>query len=129
MPHQRPHDETYHREVMIDQRPPKWWDKWINPTTMLAVLGGIVWGIQLNFAVITQTSDIAKLEELSDARQVVNTQQNTQLTRISVILGQVVDKLDGVEDYDDEHEKESHSWKRKIELNTHRLDQIEEKLK
>jgi hypothetical protein len=31
-----------------DERNPKWFDKWVNPTTVLAILGGIVWGVQLN---------------------------------------------------------------------------------
>lgn len=31
-----------------DQRMPKWWDKWTNPTVVFTLLGGVVWGSNLN---------------------------------------------------------------------------------
>jgi hypothetical protein len=34
-----------------DERAPKWFDKWVNPTTVLAILGGIVWGVQLDSSI------------------------------------------------------------------------------
>jgi hypothetical protein len=36
-----------------DERNPKWFDKWVNPTTVLAILGGIVWGVQLDSSIET----------------------------------------------------------------------------
>lgn len=87
-----------HREVYIDQRYPRWWDKWVNPTTILAVLGGIIWGIQLNIAVITHTSEIAKLEEYYKQQTEVAHAHSIQIAETTVILKSLVDRIERIED-------------------------------
>lgn len=59
---------------------------WFTPTTMMAVLGGIIWGVQLNYAVIQQHSDISALKEVISEQVRVNTEQTLQLSRIAILI-------------------------------------------
>lgn len=67
-------------------RLPSWYEKWINPTTILALLGGIVWGVQLNFAVISNTNNIGTLQSILEKKDSGYHAQNQQLARVAIIL-------------------------------------------
>lgn len=112
----------------MDQRVPKWWDKFVSPAGMLMLLGGIVWGIQLNVAVMQHTSELSAIHERAQSSAAMNQEQNMQLTRISLILSTLVDDVDDVQDDNSSHEREAESWKRLIESNKQRLDYIEKRL-
>jgi len=64
---------------------PRWWEAWTTPAAFLILLGGITWGVQLNFAVVqnlkdtsNNTTNIAKIVELQ--------QQNSRAIAELVIL-------------------------------------------
>lgn len=121
-----PKQDHYHREVVIDQRPAKWWDKWMSPAGLMVVFGGLVWGIQLNFAVLTQQADIAGLKEAYDKQQQINHEHALQMTRIALLIDQVVEKVERLDRDSGKHEAESGLWKRMIENNKTRIDHLEE---
>lgn len=104
--------------TVYDERRPRWWDKWINPTTVLSLIGGIVWGVQLNMYVVSLAEDQAKLEgrqyELTQQLQVTELNQARQ----TIILDNLIKKLDGVEVDLESLEKEVKEWEQKILRNS-----------
>lgn len=50
---------TSDADRVVERRLPHWWDKWVNPTTVLTLIGGIVWGVQLNMMVVTLAAENA----------------------------------------------------------------------
>jgi len=89
--------EGYHGYEGTERRFPHWWDKWVNPTTVLAMIGGIVWGIQLNMAVVDHTAEIGKLSAMLTAQQSLLQQQSNSVARISVILDALERRVSGNE--------------------------------
>ena len=115
--------------VVPERRAPHWWDKWVNPTTVLALIGGIIWGIQLNSLVLQHTSQISALQTQQNQTIQVDHEQNKQLTRITTILSGLVERIEKDEQRFDKHVDEGEVWKRNIEVNEKRLDAVEERVK
>lgn len=79
-------------------RTPQWYDKWINPSSMIALFGGVVWGVQLNFAVLANSDNIGQLRGRTQKVEITDQKQNTQLARISVILENIEWRMNRLED-------------------------------
>jgi len=103
---------------------PKWWDKWINPTTVMVLFGAIVWGIQLNFAVLQNTKDIGQVagtqQKIVEIQQTI--QQNT--IRLSVLIEEMqkhqernTQLLERTNKYVIDREREAAGWNKRIEGN------------
>lgn len=103
---------------------PRFLDKWITPTTLLAILGGIVWGVQLNAAVLSLTDAVGRYSNELDRAQEINATQTVALARTAEILAQVQKRLDKAETHVIEHEKDAEIWKRKIMSNEAALDRL-----
>lgn len=92
MPHDNDTDVTY------SVHHPKWWEKWLNPTTAMALFGAVVWGIQLNFAVLQNTKDIGSLQtSQSEVVKLLNAQQQL-ITKQTVLLDQLERRVNRHED-------------------------------
>jgi hypothetical protein len=76
----------------------RWWERWFNPTTAMAIFGAIVWGIQLNFAVIQNTKDLGKAEALNREMTAIIQTVSQQQVRLSVVQGQAIERLRRLED-------------------------------
>lgn len=55
----------------------------------MALFGAIVWGVQLNFAVISMTEKLGALDTQTVINRNMDEEQNRQIVRISVILEQL----------------------------------------
>lgn len=97
-----------------DERLPRWWDRWVNPTTVLTLIGGVVWGVQLNMMVVELAEESAAnnaiqerlRQEISDFR--VNQEKHT------LILDNLVRDVSGIRYDIDAHNKEAEAWKQRI---------------
>lgn len=74
------------------------WNKWVSPTTVVALMGGIVWGVQLNFAVVSHTAAIGELKGRQIENEAIDHEQNEQLARIAIILEQLEKRINRLED-------------------------------
>jgi len=121
---------TKHAEQEIDEQitytvqHPKWWDKWVNPTTVMVLFGAIVWGIQLNFAVLQNTKEIGQVagtqQKIVEIQQTI--QQNT--IRLSVLIEELqkhqvrnTELLEKTNKYVLDRERDAEGWKKRIEGN------------
>ena len=104
-------------DQVIDERFPRWWDKWVNPTTVLALIGGIVWGVQLNLMVVKLAENQAANSVIVD--EMVRTMQEIQLNQAkhTIILDNLVKQVRGIEIDQRAHLKEAEEWKRRIMAN------------
>jgi hypothetical protein len=91
------HPAGYHGYEGEERRLPHWWDKWVNPTTVLAMIGGVVWGIQLNMAVIDHTQKIGKIANTLAQQQTLLQTQSNSLARVTVILDTMERRITGTE--------------------------------
>lgn len=82
----------------MSPRTAPWYEKWINPSSVLALLGGVVWGVQLNFAVLANSENIGHLRASTQKVQTTDQRQNEQLARISVILENIERRVGRLED-------------------------------
>ena len=62
------------------------WAKWLTPAAATIVIGGIVWGVQLNVAVNQMTSDISRLATYADQHDVKLDEMSANVLRTSLIL-------------------------------------------
>ena len=107
-----------------ERRLPHWWDKWVNPTTVLALIGGIVWGIQLNMAVVDHTGKIGAINGRLDAHQLLLQEQATTMAKTAVILQNIQDKLVNVAEDVSEHKADSGEWKQRIKVNETKIETL-----
>lgn len=94
-----------------------WMDKWIRPSTLMAAIGAIVWGVQLNVATINQQSEIA--ENNSAIKQLIEHQAQIDINQAetAILLNQVAIQLKEDRQILLDHLKEAEEWKRRIILN------------
>jgi len=87
------------REVYVKQE--TLMEKWLTPTAMTLVLGGIVWGVQLNFAVKQLTAEVAKADAAAHRSEQRTDKLADNILKASVILESVerrVEKLEAEHD-------------------------------
>jgi len=90
-----------------------WMDTWLTPTSLLVLLGGVTWGVQLNLAVghltedvaameaedrardtrVDLTEDVAAMEAEDRARDTRVEELSDQLLRVSLILERIEKRL------------------------------------
>ena len=89
-------------------------DRWISPSGFMILLGGIIWGIQLNVAVITNGKDIASIRD----QHIAIVERLDEISRLNLeqafILEGVSDEMQRTAAIVDEHEKSSDLWKERI---------------
>ena len=83
-----------------------WMDKWITPTTIVVILGGFVWGIQLDYVVITHTAELQKVEARQDEIVKINALQNESLVRVLALLESLERRVDVNEKHIDQNKRE-----------------------
>lgn len=81
-------------EIRYTRHTPKWWETWVNPTTIMVLFGAIVWGVQLNFSVLQNTKEIGYLG--SSQQKILQIQQDmvVQNTKTAVILERITQTQD-----------------------------------
>lgn len=84
-------------EITYTVKHPSWWEKWLNPTTAMAIFGAIVWGIQLNFIALQNREDIGKLEATQTRIVDLVQAQQEQSIRQTVLLEQLERRIRNAE--------------------------------
>lgn len=88
----------------------KWWKRWLHPAVITTVIGvifaGIVWGVQLNFAVLSTASDVGELKGITTKLTSVAQQQATNHRELTVIVKELKDDVEDNEEDIDEIRKE-----------------------
>lgn len=79
---------------VYDERSPRWWDKWVNPTTVLALIGGIIWGVQLNMMVLTNAQTDARQDEQIQQLQSQMRTVSEAVIRSNTLMDQVSKRLE-----------------------------------
>ncbi|WP_372743278.1 hypothetical protein [Neptunomonas sp.] len=98
----------------------QWIDKWIRPTTVMIVVGAIVWGVQLNIVTLNH-AELISAQNIRIAKMVAAQHQTEiELTRTAVLLDQIAQRLQETAEIVAIHNKEAEEWKRRIMLNERR---------
>lgn len=94
----------------------EWVDKWIQPTTVMVAIGAIIWGVQLNVAILqtgaTNTQQSELLAELAKKQQAME----IQLAQTAILLDHITQRLTDNTQRVLEHDKELAAWERKMLL-------------
>ena len=94
-------------------------DKWHTPALYTVLLGGIIWGVQLNFAVLELTKQMAaQQQDLKDTKDEVHS--------MAVLIAQTVAELKAVSRYHDALERRmtrNESWIDENKHHTHPRNQ------
>jgi hypothetical protein len=102
-----------------------WLDKWVTPTTVLALIGAIIWGIQLNAAVIGQVAAIARLDTRITAQNAISHDHSEQLIKLASIIDGMERRIESNTAHRVEHERDAQGWKHRIVTNEEKLRHIE----
>jgi len=120
-------NETYHNEtnkIDFDRRRPHWFDKWINPTTVFALIGGIIWGVQLNMAVLNHSEDISKLDKRAIALETMAANLDRSATKTSAVMNQILVQLEDIKTTLRRNEESNQIYKTDVLINKERLRKI-----
>lgn len=71
--------------------------KWLSPTALVTVLAGVVWGVQLNFAVAELTKEVTKAHIAAEKMEIRVDEMAHTLLRVSVILERVEKRMSKLE--------------------------------
>ena len=74
-----------------------WVERWVTPTTLLTAFGGVVWGIQLNFAVLHHASQLAQINTEMIAHEQDSKKYIAVIERSTVILDNIERRLHNLE--------------------------------
>lgn len=100
--------------TIYDERSPRWWDKWVNPTTVLTLIGGVVWGVQLNMMVVRLAEDSAAQNAVTNAMRAEITEFRINQEKHTLILDNLVRDVSGIRYDVDQHNEEAEAWKQRI---------------
>ena len=105
---------------MTEHRIPKWWERWVNPTTLLALFGGIVWGVQLNMLVTVHATKLGgQASAIYRNSEDINTIDKT-LARMVTLMEVMNTKVDDLYTSYDAHLEDSVEIREKILRNEYR---------
>jgi cell division protein FtsL len=96
-------------------------EKWITPSSLMILIGAIIWGVQLNAAVLDLAREISKLEQRVAQNTTINVAQNESLIKLGTIVDGIEKRIQKAEHHVIEHERDSEIWKRRIQANEARL--------
>jgi hypothetical protein len=71
----------------------EWKERWITPTTLMALLGGIVWGIQLNFLAVHNSNAITNLETRLADQIELHATQSEKCIRLATLVDEIRERL------------------------------------
>lgn len=77
--------------------------EWVSPQGIVVVIGFAIWLAQLNFGFLSQSKQIAVLQENAKSTEELNTKQNEQILLTAEVLKEVVVKLEKLDDRFSKH--------------------------
>jgi 5-bromo-4-chloroindolyl phosphate hydrolysis protein len=101
---------------------PSWLDNWISPAGFMIVVGAIIWGIQLNIAVISHTERLAEIKTAAAEHELRDLEWGKTLGQTVILLNELEKRVSANTRHAEDHEREAADWK-------YRIIDIESKLK
>jgi len=83
------------REVYVKQE--TLLERWLTPSALAFVFGGVVWGVQLNFAVKQLTSEVAQADTVAHRSEQRVDRLAENILKASVILERIEKRIDKLE--------------------------------
>ena len=95
----------------------RWLQEWTKPAGLMILLGGIVWGVQLNYGLITAlaTNDKQDLIQQEILSKQVTVSNNVQQS--TILLNLLMVEMKALRDKVDSHQMEAEMWKERIRQN------------
>lgn len=93
-------DDKDDEEIRYTRHTPRWWETWLNPTSVMVLFGAIVWGVQLNFSVLQNTKDIGNVTGVQSKILEIQQEMVTQNTRIWLLVEKMDEQLNDIESTD-----------------------------
>lgn len=91
-------------------------EQWSGPAGFLVLFGAIVWGIQLNMAVLGLTKgEMAIAKELSEMTKAAHLSSENMI-KVSVLLESLTERVEQNSSAIAKHNEEAEAWKRKISV-------------
>ena len=93
---------------------PNWVTNWISPAGLMVVMGGVIWGIQLNAIVLMHSERLAEIKTDMAAHELRDLEWGKTLGHTVVLLAELEKRVESNTRHAEEHEKEAANWKYKI---------------
>lgn len=107
-------EDTTHYPNGPERRSPHWFDKWVNPTTVIALIGGIIWGVQLNMAVVQLSESMGSVRDRLEYHQQMLVELSKTNVQMATILERLEEQVKENGDNHEEHLKDAEVWKQRI---------------
>ena len=89
-------------------------DKWITPVTLSCIVGGIIWGVQINIGVLNLTKAVAAQQIEYNSIRHEHRKYELSIARTAIIQEEMLKQLDIAKAAIATHERESAKWKQRI---------------
>ena len=89
-------------------------DKWINPTTVIALLGGIIWGVQMNMYVNTLGERTTKMEQHNKDLDRRADEASLAMAKILFVLDNLVNRIGEIESDERRRIEVDEVWRQRI---------------
>ncbi len=91
-------------------------ERWMGPTGVAIIAGGIIWGIQLNYATMNLTSQVARITKDVEIHDSQLDEVSANLLRTTIVLQNMEEEMSEAVGIVKEHNDASEEWKRRIIL-------------
>ena len=89
-------------------------EKWITPVTLSCIVGGVIWGVQINIGVINLTKAVTAQQVDFNELKLEHRKYELSIARTSIIQEGMLKQLSSLQKAVAEHERESAKWKQRI---------------
>ena len=95
--------------------------KWATPAGLTIMFGAIVWGVQLNFAIINLTDKLGEIDAEADVSQRTQRDIAATVLKATLMMDEMEKDVLAVVKHVNDHNKESAEWKQRILILEERL--------
>lgn len=89
-------------------------EKWITPVTLSCIVGGIIWGVQINIGVLNLTKAVTAQQIDFHELQIEHRQYELSIAKTAIIQESMLKQLSALQKAVAEHEREANRWKQRI---------------
>lgn len=100
-----------------------WLTRWLTPEVFLLLLGGIVWGVQLNIGFVKLTEAVSQLAAENQKQNALMAETTLVLKEITLMHAELRRDFEEEKERDEDHRSNAEQWKRRIAL----LEQLSKK--
>jgi hypothetical protein len=89
-------------------------ENWVSPSGVLLVIGGVIWGVQLNVATMNLTAEITTQQDRISRLEQDAEHTHENLLRTTLVLEAMEIRMIEALEHVENHNTESEDWKRRI---------------